>query len=54
MTNRNPLPVTQVLRQAGCANVELHASAQVQCWLMLLCSETRPNLKPETVLISNF
>jgi len=26
------------------------ASFQVQCWLTVLCSESRPNAKPETVL----
>jgi hypothetical protein len=29
--------------------LELCASIQVQCWLTVLCSETRPNAKPETV-----
>jgi hypothetical protein len=38
------------LRLAGrCANLELCASIQVQCWLTVLCSETRPNAKPENV-----
>jgi hypothetical protein len=30
--------------------LELCASIQVQCWLTVLCSETRPNAKPETVV----
>jgi hypothetical protein len=30
--------------------LELCASIQVQCWLTVLCSETRPNAKPETVM----
>ena len=29
---------------------ELCASIQVQCRLTVLCSETRPNAKPETVI----
>jgi hypothetical protein len=30
--------------------MELCASIQVQCWLTVLYSETRPNAKPENVL----
>jgi hypothetical protein len=30
--------------------LELCASIQVQCWLTVLCSETRPNANPETVM----
>lgn len=42
---------TRVLRQAGLrANLELCASIQVQCWQTVLCSETSPNAKPETVM----
>jgi hypothetical protein len=38
------------LHQAGWrANLEFCASIQVQCWQTVLCSETRPNAKPETV-----
>ena len=45
------LPLTRVLRQAGWrANLELCASIQVQCWLTVLCSETRTNAKPENVV----
>jgi hypothetical protein len=29
--------------------LEICASIQVQCWLTVLCSETRPNAKPEKV-----
>jgi hypothetical protein len=29
--------------------LELCASIQVQCWQTVLCSESRPNAKPETV-----
>jgi len=42
---------TRVLHQAGWrANLELCVSYQVQCWLTVLCSETRPNAKPRTVM----
>jgi len=42
---------TGVLRQAGWrANLELCTSIQVQCRLTVLCSETRPNAKPENVV----
>ena len=38
------------MRQAGRrANLELCAPIQVQCWLTVSCSETRPNAKPENV-----
>ena len=38
------------MRQAGCrANLKLGASIRLQCLLTALCSETRPNAKPETV-----
>jgi hypothetical protein len=30
--------------------LEFCASIQVQCWLTVLCSETRPNAKPENVV----
>jgi len=30
-------------------NLEHCASIQMQCWLTVLCSETRPNAKPKTV-----
>ncbi len=49
MTNK--LPPTRVLRHAGWrANLELCASIQIQCWLTVLCSETRPNAKPQNVI----
>jgi hypothetical protein len=31
--------------------LELCASIQVRCWLTVLCSETRPNAKPENVVL---
>lgn len=34
-------------------HLELCASIQVQCRLTVLCSETRPNAKPENVVVSN-
>ena len=32
--------------------MELCASIQVQCWLTVLCSETRSNAKPQTWICS--
>jgi hypothetical protein len=37
-------------QERGRANLEFCASIQDQCWLTVLCSETRPNAKPQNIV----